>query len=170
METSKDFLQQILEKAAGLYKHIVLPEGGDERTIEAAKKIADRKMAKLTIIGDENKISLALKSIGAKTNNIAIINPLTSGKLKDYAEQFYQLRKNKGITPDAALAAMKDEVYFGTMMVKNGEVDGLVSGAVHSTPDTVRPALQIIKSAPGIKTVSSMFYMTNSLRIILSAD
>ena len=170
METNKDFLQQILEKAAAIYKHIVLPEGGDERTIEAAKKIADLKMARLTIIGDEAKISSALKKLGAKTNDIAIINPLTSSKLKDFAEQFYQLRKNKGVTPEAALAAMKDDVYFGTMLVKNGEVDGLVSGAVHSTPDTIRPALQIIKAAAGIKTVSSMFFMTNSERTIIFAD
>jgi phosphate acetyltransferase len=165
-----DFSQQILEKAASLYKHIVLPEGGDERTIEAAKKTAELKMARLTILGDEKQIADALKKIGAKTNDIAIINPKTSNKLNDYAEQFYQLRKNKGVTPQAALETVKDEVYFGTMMVKAGEVDGLVSGAVHSTPDTVRPALQIIKAAKGIETVSSMFFMTNSKMTILFAD
>ena len=170
METNKDFSQQIIEKAAALYKHIVLPEGGDERTIEAAKKIAELKMAKLTIIGDENQIAGALKKIGAKTNDIAIVNPQTSNKLKDYAEQFYQLRKAKGVTPEAALKTVKDMVYFGTMMVKNSEVDGLVSGAVHSTADTVRPALQIIKAAKGIDTVSSMFFMTNSKMTILFAD
>jgi phosphate acetyltransferase len=170
METKKDFSQQIIEKATSLYKHIVLPEGEDERTIEAAKKIADRKMAKLTIIGNEAKISSALKNLGAKTKDIAIINPLTSSKLKDFAEQFYQMRKSKGVTPEAALATMKDSVYFGTMMVKNGEVDGLVSGAVHSTPDTIRPALQIIKAASGIKTVSAMFFMTNSKMTLLFAD
>ncbi|MFA5292867.1 MAG: phosphate acetyltransferase [Phycisphaerae bacterium] len=170
METKKDFSEQILEKATSLFKHIVLPEGGDTRTIEAAKKIADRKMAKITILGDEKQIGDVLKSMGAKTNDITIINPKTSSKLKDYAEQFYQLRKNKGVTPEAALETVKDEVYFGTMMVKTDEVDGLVSGAVHSTPDTVRPALQIIKAAKGIATVSSMFFMTNSKMTILFAD
>jgi phosphate acetyltransferase len=170
METNKDFLQQILEKATALYKHIVLPEGHDERTIEAAKKITDRKMARLTILGDDKQIAEALKKIGAKTNDINIINNFTTEKLKDYAEQFYQLRKNKGVTGESAINTIKGRVYFGTMMVKNGEVDGLVSGATHSTADTVRPALQIIKAAKGIKTVSSMFFMTNSKMTILFAD
>jgi phosphate acetyltransferase len=171
METNKDFSEQILEKAASLFKHIVLPEGSDERTIEAAKKIVSRKMAKLTILGDEKQISIALKNMGTpNSNDINIINNQTSGKLKDYAEQFYQLRKNKGVTPESALKTVKDMVYFGTMMVKNGEVDGLVSGATHSTADTVRPALQIIKAAKGIETVSSMFFMTNSKMTILFAD
>jgi phosphate acetyltransferase len=170
METNKDFSSQIIEKATSLFKHIVLPEGCDERTIEAAKKIAELKMAKLTILGDEKKISDALKKIGAKTNDINIINNQTSSKLKDYAEQFYQLRKNKGVTPESALKTVQAMVYFGTMMVKNGEVDGLVSGATHSTADTVRPALQIIKAAKGIETVSSMFFMTNSKMTILFAD
>jgi phosphate acetyltransferase len=170
METSKDFSQQIIEKAAALYKHIVLPEGHDERTIEAAKKITDRKMARLTILGDDKLIAEALEKIGAKTNDIDIINNFTTEKLKDYAEQFYQLRKNKGVTPESAVATIKGRVYFGTMMVKNGEVDGLVSGATHSTPDTVRPALQIIKAAKGIKTISSLFFMTNSETTLLYAD
>lgn len=170
METNKDFSQQILEKAASLSKHIVLPEGGDERTIEAAKKIVTRKMAKLTILGDEKQVAGALKNMGVNSNDINIINNQTSEKLKDYAQQFYQLRKNKGVTPESALKTVKDMVYFGTMMVKNGEVDGLVSGATHSTADTVRPALQIIKAAKGIETVSSMFFMTNSKMTILYAD
>jgi phosphate acetyltransferase len=170
METKKDFSQQIIEKATSLFKHIVLPEGGDERTIEAAKKITDRKMARLTILGDDKQIADALKKIGAKTNDINIINNFTTEKLKDYTEQFYQLRKNKGVTPESAIKTIKGRVYFGTMMVKNGEADGLVSGATHSTADTVRPALQIIKAAKGIQTVSSMFFMTNSKMTILFAD
>jgi phosphate acetyltransferase len=169
MET-KDFSQVILDKAASLYKHIVLPEGEDPRTIEAAKKIADIKMAKLTLLGDEKKIGEGLKKLGANTKEITIINPKTSPKLKEYAEKFYELRKNKGVTPEQALETVKDEVYFGTMMVKTGEVDGLVSGAVHSTPDTVRPALQIIKSAKGLATVSSMFFMTKGDTTLLYAD
>jgi len=170
METSRDFSKHILEKASSLFKHIVLPEGGDERTIEAAKKIITLKTARLTILGDEKQIAGALKNLGVSSNDINIINNQTSQKLKDYADQFYQLRKSKGVTPDSALKIVKDMVYFGTMMVKNGEVDGLVSGATHSTADTVRPALQIIKAAKGIKTVSSMFFMTNSKMTILYAD
>ena len=170
METSRDFSKHILEKASSLFKHIVLPEGGDERTIEAAKKIISLKTARLTILGDEKQIAGALKNLGVSSNDINIINNQTSQKLKDYADQFYQLRKSKGVTPDSALKIVKDMVYFGTMMVKNGEVDGLVSGATHSTADTVRPALQIIKAAKGIKTVSSMFFMTNSKMTILYAD
>jgi phosphate acetyltransferase len=170
METNKGFSEQILEKAAALFKHIVLPEGSDERTIEAAKKIVSLKMARLTILGDEKQISSALKNMGVDSNDINIINNQTSDKLNDYAEQFYQLRKNKGVTPESALKTVKDMVYFGTMMVKNNEADGLVSGATHSTPDTVRPALQIIKAAKGVKTVSSMFFMTNSKMTLLFAD
>lgn len=167
---NKDFSQVILEKAASLYKHIVLPEGNDIRTIEAAKKIADIKMAKVTLLGDEKQIGDELKKMGAKTNDITIINPKTSPKLKEYAEKFYELRKSKGVTLEQALETVKDEVYFGTMMVKTGEVDGLVSGAVHSTPDTVRPALQIIKAAKGVDTVSSMFFMTKGDTTLLYAD
>jgi phosphate acetyltransferase len=170
METNKDFSEQIIEKAASLFKHIVLPEGGDERTIEAAKKITNCKMAKLTILGDEKQVGSALKNMGVNSTDINIINNQTSSKLKDYAGQFYQLRKNKGVTQEIALKTVKDMVYFGTMMVKNGEVDGLVSGATHSTADTVRPALQIIKAAKGIETISSMFFMTNSKMTILFAD
>lgn len=170
MEPNKDFSKQIIEKAAALFKHIVLPEGHDERTIEAAKKIATLKMARLSILGDDKQIANALKNIGAKTNDINIINNFTSSKLKDFSEQFYQLRKNKGVTPESAINTIKGRVYFGTMMVKNGEADGLVSGATHSTPDTVRPALQIIKAAKGIKTVSSMFFITNSKMTLLFAD
>ncbi len=171
MQSNKDFSEQILEKAAAIFKHIVLPEGQDERTIEAAKKIVSRKMAKLTILGDEKQISSALKNMGTPNlNDINIINPQTSNKLKDYSEKFYQLRKNKGVTPDSALKTIKGPMYFGTMIIKNGDADGLVSGATHSTADTVRPALQIIKAVKGIKTVSSMFFMTNSKMTILFAD
>ncbi|MCE5341839.1 MAG: phosphate acetyltransferase [Planctomycetaceae bacterium] len=167
---NKDFSQMILGRAASLYKHIVLPEGEDPRTIEAAKKMADRKMAKLTLLGDEKKIGDELKKIGANTTNITVINPKTSPKLKEYADKFYELRKSKGVTPEQALKTVTDEVYFATMMVKVGEVDGLVSGAVHSTPDTVRPALQIIKAAKGVETVSSMFFMTKGDTTLLYAD
>ncbi len=170
MAMNKDFSQVILDKAASLYKHIVLPEGEDIRTIEAAKKIADIKMAKVTLLGDEKKIGDELKKMGANTKEITIINPKTSPKLKEYADKFYELRKSKGVTQEQALEIVKDEVYFGTMMVKIGEVDGLVSGAVHSTPDTVRPALQIIKAAKGVDTVSSMFFMTKGDTTLLYAD
>jgi phosphate acetyltransferase len=167
---NKDFSQMIFDKATSIYKHIVLPEGDDIRTIEAAKKIADKKIAKLTILGDEKKIADELKKMGAKTEDITIINPKTSSKLKEYADKFYELRKSKGVTPEEALKTVSDEVYFGTMMVKVGEVDGLVSGAAHSTADTVRPALQIIKSAKGLATVSSMFFMVKGETTLMYAD
>jgi len=128
------------------------------------------RIAKLTILGDEKQISEQLRKLNANTKDITIINPKTSNKLKEYAEKFYELRKNKGVTLQQALEIVKDEVYFGTMMVKTGEVDGLVSGAVHSTPDTVRPALQIIKAAKGIETVSSMFFMVKGDTTLLYAD
>ena len=167
---TKDFLQDILEIAAADKKHIVLPEGDDSRTIEAVEKILDHKIAKLTVLGDEKQITSDIKAAGIDSCDVQIIDPTNSDKTAAYAQAFYELRKAKGMTIEKATEMVKDTMYFGMMMVKSGDADGLVAGAIHSTADTIRPALQIIKAADGVKTVSSMFFMTNSEKTLIFAD
>lgn len=145
-----DFLQRMKDAAKADLKTIVLPEGEDPRTIEAAKKIVEEGLAKLVILGDPAEISVE----GAE-----VINPATSDKKQAYAEKFAELRAKKGVTLEQALEQMNDATYYGTMMVKMGDADGLVSGACHSTANTLRPALQILKTAPGTKLVSAFFIM-----------
>ena len=167
---AQDFLSLILDKAKNAQKHIVLPEGEDPRTIEAAAKITKNKIARLTLLGDDDQINAALKKTDADFSFLNVINPLKSEQTQLFADQLYELRKNKGMTPEKALETVKEVTHFGTMMVKTGLADGLVSGAVHSSADTIRPALQIVKSAPGIKTVSSMFFMTKGDQTYLFSD
>jgi phosphate acetyltransferase len=131
-------------------KTIVLPEGEDPRTIEAAKKVVAEGLANLVILGDPSKIDV---------EGVKVIDPRTAEKHDEYAAAFAELRKKKGVTLPEAMEQMNDATYFGTMMVKMGDADGLVSGACHSTANTLRPALQILKTAPGTKLVSAFFIM-----------
>ena len=153
------FIQQIIDAAKAKPRNIVLPEGGDERVLEAAHTINQEKIASVTLLGEEQKMADWFSSKGYSPDGITVINPETSDKLSAYAAAFYELRKAKGITEEQALEAVKQVNYFGMMMMHAGEADGLVSGADHSTADTVRPALQIIKSAKKGATVSSFFIM-----------
>ena len=145
-----EFLDRMKAAAKSDKKTIVLPEGEDPRTIEAAKKIVDEGLANLVILGDPATIDL---------EGVTVIDPRSSDKKQAYAEAFAELRKKKGVTLPEALEQMNDATYFGTMMVKMGDADGLVSGACHSTANTLRPALQILKTAPGTKLVSAFFIM-----------
>lgn len=149
-----NFLESMKIMAKTNKKTIVLPEGEDPRTIEAAHKIIEEDLADLVILGDPSVIHVA----GAQ-----VIDPKTAPQKEAYAEIFYELRKSKGISLDDALEQMNDATYFGTMMVKAGDADGLVSGACHSTANTLRPALQILKTAPGTKLVSAFFMMCTPL-------
>ena len=153
------FIENIKERARKDIKTIVLPEANDIRTIEAASIALKEKYANIILIGDENKIKEISCEHNFDISNCQIVNPLKSEKYNEYVNAFYELRKNKGITLDKAKEIIKDEIYFGMMMVKMGDADGLVSGAVHSTSDTLRPALQILKTAPGTKLVSAFFLM-----------
>ncbi len=145
-----DFLARMKSAAKADKKTIVLPEGEDPRTIEAAKKIVKEGLANLVILGDPEQI---------KIDGVTVIDPRTAEKKQAYAEKFAELRAKKGVTLPEALEQMNDATYFGTMMVKMGDADGLVSGACHSTANTLRPALQILKTAPGTKLVSAFFIM-----------
>ena len=153
------FIETIKEKAKQQLKTIVLPEGSDIRTIKAASMVLQQGYANLIILGDKNKIEEMARSNNLDISKATIINPIESDKYETYVQNFYELRKAKGMTIEKARETLKDETYFGMMMVKNGDSDGLVSGACHSTSDTLRPALQILKTKPGTKLVSAFFVM-----------
>lgn len=148
-----DFLTRMKAAAKADKKTVVLPEGEDQRTIDAAKIIVEEDLANLVILGDPDKIDLP---------GVTVIDPKCGSKHEEYAQKFAELRAKKGVTIEQARAQMNDATYYGTMMVKMGDADGLVSGACHSTADTLRPALQILKTAPGTKLVSAFFIMCTS--------
>jgi len=153
------FIDEIKNKAKSDIKTIVLPEAEDKRVLEAAEIALKEKYAKIILLGNEKKVrDLALEN-NYDISNATIIDPKTSEKHQEFAKTLYELRKEKGMTLEKAEELVFDEVYFGMMMVKNNEADGLVSGAIHSTSDTLRPALQILKTAPGTKLVSAFFVM-----------
>ena len=151
------FIKKIIEKAKQNIKTIVLPEGEDERILDAAHRITEINAAKIIILGNENAIKDYFAKKGWSMKGIEIIEPEKSPDLQKYADMFYELRKEKGVSPEDALKQMYNYNYFGTMMIKAGKADGMVSGAAHSTADTVRPALQIIKSKKKGRSVSSAF-------------
>lgn len=154
-------LKDIVEQAKLKKRRIVLPESNDIRVVEAANIIQQENIADVILIGDKDEIIRLChaKNIYSLNEDITVINPNTYEKYNMYVNELYNLRKEKGMTYENAQKLVLDNVYFATMMVKLGEADGMVSGAVHSTSDTLRPALQIIKSKPGIKTVSAFFIM-----------
>ncbi len=154
-----NFIDTIKQRAKKDIKKIVLPEASDIRTIKATATVLKEGYADVILIGNEENINKMANDEGLDISKATIINPLKSEKSKVYAEKLYELRKEKGMTLEKAEELIKDEVYFGMMMVKLEEADGLVSGAIHSTSDTLRPALQILKTAPGTKLVSAFFLM-----------
>jgi len=153
------FIDDIKQKAKADKKTIVLPESNDIRILEATQMVLKEDYANIVLVGNEEKILEMAKENNLDITGVRIVDPLTSEKKEEYSNYFYELRKNKGITLEDAKRMMEDEVYFGMMMVKSNDADGLVSGACHSTSDTLRPALQILKTAPGTKLVSAFFLM-----------
>lgn len=153
------FIDEIKNRAKQEIKTIVLPEATDIRILKAAQIVEKERYAKVILIGDEEEVSKKIKENNIELKEIKIIDPLKSEKTEDYANQLYELRKAKGMTLEQAQKIILDPIYFGMMMVKLDDADGLVSGAAHSTADTLRPALQILKTAPGTKLVSAFFIM-----------
>lgn len=151
------FLNTIIERARTNKKTIVLPESTDIRTIQATAMILEQGFANVILVGDESKINELKGDLNIE--GATIVNPLTSDKFEDYANTLYEMRKNKGMTLEQAQETMKNPLYWGVMMVKKGEADGMVAGAINSTANTLRPALQILKTAPNVKLVSSFFIM-----------
>ena len=167
--TAQDFLNSVVEQATSDKKHIVFPEGDEPRTLRAVERIVARGVADVTLLGEEEKVYERARELGVSLNGVQVIDP---GKveLEDFTSTFYELRRHKGLTVEQAKDYVMDPIYYGTMMVYMGRADGLVSGAVHSTAHTIRPALQIIKARPGISVVSSVFFMCLQDRVVLFGD
>ncbi len=155
------FIEEIKQRAKVNLKTIILPEAEDKRVLEAASKVVNEGFANIVLLGDENQIKEDSQKYNISLEGVKIINHLTSEKRQSYIEKLYELRKNKGLTMAEAEELLKQPIYFGMMMLKDDtcEADGLVSGAAHSTSDTLRPALQILKTAPNTKLVSAFFVM-----------
>src|SRR5450759_576489 len=152
-------METIYAKARAAKKRVVLPEADDVRTVAAAQMIVERGLADVVLVSEEEKIAAACKQSGADVSGCRIVDPVKSPLRAEYAKTFYELRKQKGVTEEQAYEIVADPLHLGCMMVYSDEADGQVSGATHSTSDTVRPALQILKTAPGCKLVSSFFVM-----------
>ncbi len=170
--TPRMFQYQIVKRAKEQKKHIVLPEGDDDRILLAADLLVKQNVVDITILGVKENIEAAAKrlNISFDFDKIKIINPATSEKLEGYAQTLCDLRKAKGVSLEMSRDLMHDVSYFGTMMVFKGEADGMVSGAAHTTQHTIRPALQFVKTKPGIATVSSVFFMCLPNRVSVFGD
>jgi phosphate acetyltransferase len=166
------FQYQLTKKAKSYIKHIVLPEGNDDRILKATARLIEQEVVKLTILGDPEQVAASYKRLGLNMdlNKIKIINPADSEYYNDFVETLYELRKGKNVTLEMARDLMTDVSYFGTMMVYKGLADGMVSGAVHTTQHTIRPALQFVKTKPGISMVSSVFFMCLTDRVSVFGD
>ena len=168
--TPQMFTYQLLDRARADRRRIVLPEGEDDRILRAAGRLLQRNVAELTILGDESEIRARSAELGVDLSEAKVLNPRTSDLSDRFAEQYAELRKHKGITVEQARETIHDVSYFGTMLVHNDMVDGMVSGAMHTTAHTVRPAFEIIKTQPGITTVSSIFLMCLADRVLAYGD
>ena len=154
------FIEDVKVKAKSKMKTIVLPEAEDKRTLEAAEQIKKEGFAKLVLLGNKETVEKDAQSYGFDLSGVEILDPKTSPSLDDYVATLVELRKSKGMTEEEARKLLTESnTYFGVMMVKKGDADGLVSGACHSTADTLRPSLQILKTKPGTKLVSAFFVM-----------
>ena len=154
-----DLITSIKERAKAGKKHIVLPEGTEKRTVKAAELITAEKIAKITLLGEPDAVRKAAAEAGANLSGVDIVDPATSPDFQGFADTYFKLRESKGMTPEKAVEAMKDPLYFGVMMVYSGKCHGMVAGAINATGNVLRPALQILKTKPGISSVSGAFLM-----------
>lgn len=154
-----EFIDKLKQRAKADIKTIVLAEGEDIRTLEAADMVLKQAYAKLKILGNIDKIHKMAQEKGLDISGAEIIDPETSEKTAEYADKFYEMRKNKGMTPEKALETLKNPLYYGVMMVNESEADGMVAGACNSSANVIRPSLQILKTKPGTKLVSAFFVM-----------
>jgi phosphate acetyltransferase len=170
--TPRMFQYNLVVRAKKNKKHIVLPEGNDERILRAAARLVAQDIVTLTILGEKNKVLQLAEGVGIELDlsKINILNPIESPKFEDYVDTLYELRKKKLLNREAAFDLMSDVSYFGTMMVYKGDADGMVSGAIHTTQHTIRPALQFVKTRPGVSVVSSVFFMCLEDRVSVFGD
>lgn len=164
------FLYELIRKAKQSKRHIVLPEGDDPRILTAADYLLKREIVKITLLGNEAKIQTLAKKMGLDLPKVQIIDIEKSPKIEEYANIYFQLRQHKNVNLPIALERMSDLNYFAAMMVYCKDADGMVSGAAHTTADTVRPALEIIKTKPGVNKVSSVFIMCMPTRVLIYGD
>jgi len=164
------FEYELFERAKANKKHIVLPEGTDDRILKAADILNRRNVVELTLLGDEQEIIKKASALRIKLEGINIIDPYDNDLINEYAAEYYRLRSHKGITKEGAKDLMHDVSYLGTMMVHKGHADGMVSGAVHTTLHTIRPAFEFIKTKPGVSIVSSSFFMCLEDRVLVYGD
>ncbi|MEU4842594.1 phosphate acetyltransferase [Nocardia testacea] len=168
--TPQMFEYQLIERARADRKTIVLPEGDDDRVLRAAGRVLQRRVADLIILGDETTIRARAAELGVDIADARVLDPRTSEHLDDFAREYAELRKHKGMTLERARETVTDISYFGTMMVHRGIADGMVSGAAHTTAHTIRPSFEIIKTVPGVSTVSSVFLMCLADRVLAYGD
>lgn len=164
------FEYSLYQRARSSRKRIILPESNDERILRSAEILLRRDVVDLILLGNPQTILHQANTLGLDISKASIIDPNTSPLMEQYADQFYAMRKHKGLSLHTAKEAMTHDTYFATMMVYNGDADGMVSGAIHTTQDTVLPALQIIKTIPSISLVSSLFFMCLDTKVLVYAD
>ncbi|HEB97848.1 MAG TPA: phosphate acetyltransferase [Sedimenticola thiotaurini] len=164
------FEYELVRRARSRRRHIVLPEGLDERILRAAEILALRDVAELTLLGEPERIWQQASELGLNVEQVAVIDPLDSEWRETFANEYYELRRHKGLSWQMAYDAMADVSYFGTMMVHMGMADGMVSGAAHTTQQTIRPAFEIIRTRPGVKLVSSVFLMCLPDQVLVYGD
>ena len=164
------FEHRLIDRARKDIQRIVLPEGSDDRVLQAADHVLRRGIADLTILGEPEAIKERSRVLGLDLSDATVIDPRTSELRESFADELAEIRAHKGLTREGAFDLVLDPSYFGTMLVHRGLVDGMVSGAAHTTAHTIRPALQIIKTAPNITTVSSAFFMALADRVLVFAD
>ena len=164
------FAYELFERAAAADAHIVLPEGSDDRVLRAASTLLARGTARLTILGSVDAVRKRGRELGLDIEGAALVDPSRSDLLQPFAEEYARLRAHKGVTLERALEVMRDGSYFGTMMVQLGYADGMVSGAANTTAHTIRPALEFVKTKPGVSVVSSVFFMALADRVLVYGD
>jgi phosphate acetyltransferase len=168
--TPQMFAYGLMERARADRKRIVLPEGDDDRILQAAGRLLRRGLADLTILGEESQVRSRAAELGVDLSAAVVIDPRANELSEHFAAQYAEMRKNKGVTLEQAREIISDVSYFGTMLVHNDIVDGMVSGAAHTTAHTVRPAFEIIRTQPGVSTVSSIFLMCLADRVLAYGD
>lgn len=170
--TPRMFQYQIVKRAKEKKKHIVLPEGEDDRILLAAAELIKQDVVNLTILGHRENLQASMKrlNLDLDLDKINVVNPASSDRFEEYVDTLYEIRKSKNVSRQTAHDLMLDVSYFGTMMVYKGEADGMVSGAAHTTQHTIRPALQFVKTKPGFSTVSSVFFMCLPNRVSVFGD
>lgn len=164
------FEYELIRRAKSRRQRIVLPEGSDERILRAAEILTLRGVADLTLLGNPDKIRRRIAELGLKLDTIRILDPLTAPERERYAQTYFELRQHKGISAQMAHDVLEDVSYFGTLMVYCGDADGMVSGALHTTQHTIRPAFETVRTKPGIKLVSSVFFMCLPDRVLVYGD